>query len=167
MIVVSDTSPLISLAAIGKLSLLQELYVQILIPTEVCQEATGSVITRPDGDDIIIQDWIISLSVKNAILVQAMESELDRGEAAAISPALELKADLVLIDERLARQVANRMGLNVVGVLGVLLEAKKKGMLSFVRPSLDALLTKAGFWFTPTLYDRVLFAAGENTEYKS
>ena len=66
--------------------------------------------------------------MQNEMVVRALQGELDHGEAAALALAVELQADVVLIDERRARAVASRLGLNVVGVLGVLVEAKHKAL---------------------------------------
>jgi len=68
---------------------------------------------------------------------------------------------MVLIDERRARAVATRLGLNGVGVLGVLVEAKPKALISQLKPILDDLITRAGFWVSAQLYERVLQAVGE------
>ena len=78
-----------------------------------------------------------------------------------MSIATELRADLILLDERLGRAIASRLGLRTLGLLGALLEAKHRGLVSSVKPILDDLVTKAGFWITSDLYDRVLRAVGE------
>ena len=90
-----------------------------------------------------------------------LKLQLDPGEAEAIALALELKSDLLLLDERRARTVASRLALRVVGLLGMLIEAKQKGLLPLVRPVLDDLEVKAGFWITETLRARILQVAGE------
>jgi hypothetical protein len=99
--------------------------------------------------------------VTSQAIVDALQAELDIGEAEAIALAVEKQANLLLSDERRGRQVATRMGLTYIGLLGVLLEAKRKGFLPEVKPVLDDLLAKAGFWVSPQLYTRVLQAAGE------
>ena len=88
-------------------------------------------------------------------------SELDIGEAEAIALAVEVKADLLLLDERLGHKIASRLGLSVIGLLGVLLNAKRRGFLAGVRPVLDAVIAVAGFWDSGRLYSRVLDEAGE------
>jgi hypothetical protein len=87
--------------------------------------------------------------------------ELDAGEAEAIALAVEMQADIVLLDERLARRVGARLGLRFVGVLGLLVESKRRGLIPFVKPVLDALITRAGFWVGNSLYLRVLAEVGE------
>ena len=82
-------------------------------------------------------------------------------EAEAIACALEVKAKLLLIDERRGRLVANRLGLSVTGLMGVLLLARKRGLIDSIRPSLDDLRRVAGFWISDALYRRVIEEAGE------
>ncbi|CDH44858.1 conserved hypothetical protein [Candidatus Contendobacter odensis Run_B_J11] len=94
-------------------------------------------------------------------VVTVLRLELDAGEAEALACALELNADLVLLDERRAREIAQRLGLRFIGLLGVLIEAQRQRRLPRVRPVLDSLRQKAGFWMTDALYQRVIAAAGE------
>ncbi|MDZ7380002.1 MAG: DUF3368 domain-containing protein [candidate division KSB1 bacterium] len=161
MIVVSDASPLISLAMTGHLELLKHLYQQVLIPDAVYQELIGNDVERPGAVAVQTLEWIIAQPVQNEMVVRALHGELARGEAAAIALAVERQADMVLIDERRARAVATRLGLNVVGVLGVLVEAKHKALIPQLKPILDDLITRAGFWVSAQLYERVLQAVGE------
>jgi predicted nucleic acid-binding protein len=105
--------------------------------------------------------WIVSQPVQNDTIVRALQGELDYGEAEALALAIEIQADLILIDERRARAIAARMGLSVVGVLGVLVEAKHKALVPLLKPILDALITQAGFWVSQHLYERVLHVVGE------
>ena len=88
---------------------------------------------------------------------------LDSGEAAALSPAVEIHADAVLIDERRGYEVAVQLGLRVIGILGILLRGKSSGFVPSVRPVLDALQRDAGFWLSDSLRNQVLQAAGESS----
>jgi predicted nucleic acid-binding protein len=161
LIVVSNSSPLIALSAIGHLELLHSLYDQIWIPEAVYQEVAGANASRPGAVEIRTAAWITSHLVKGNFLPRALDGELGRGEAEAIALAVERQADLLLIDERRGRKVAGRFGIRVLGVLGVLIEAKSKGLLLEVRPALNDLLTKAGFRISAALYQRALEEAGE------
>jgi predicted nucleic acid-binding protein len=116
MIVVSNTSPLTNLAAIGHFDLLHQ------------------------------------------------QGDLDRGEAETIARALELDSDLVLMDEEEGRHTARRFGLRVIGVVGVLLDAKSDGVIEAVRPYLDALRQTAGFYLGDAVYGHALSLAGEHEE---
>ena len=93
--------------------------------------------------------------------VGGSEGGLRHREAEVLALAVEVPADLVLFDERIARRVAARFGLRFVGLLGVLVEAKTKGLVLQILPILDQLLSQAGFWIAPQLYADVLHAAGE------
>ncbi|CCI21527.1 conserved hypothetical protein [Microcystis aeruginosa PCC 9808] len=89
-------------------------------------------------------------------MIEALADELDKGEAEAIALALELGADQVLIDERRGRRIAARLNLRYTGILGILVEAKNRGLISEVKPLLDALINQAGFWVAAPLYSSVL-----------
>ena len=153
MIVVSNSSPLISLGAIGRLDLLHDLFDEISIPPAVLQEVRSV--------DISPETWIVPREVDNPPLSQALESELDRGEAEAIALAIELRADLLLMDERRGRRLASRLGLKVLGVLGILVDAKRIGLIEKIEPVLVELRDKAGFRISTALYERALQEAGE------
>jgi uncharacterized protein len=161
MIVVSDSSPLISLAAIGHLDLLRNLYGTITIPRAVYDEVAMQDPGLPGVLETQTSDWIECRDVADARLVIALQARLDRGEAEAIALAVELQADLLLMDERLGRIEAARLGLRFIGILGALIEAKAKGDLLEIRPLLEELRTMAGFRVSDALYARVLREAGE------
>ena len=161
MIVVSNTSPIINLAAVGQLDLLRQLYGKVIIPQAVYHEITVIGAGQPGAMEVQTLEWIETKQVTNRALVMVLQTELDEGEVEAIALAIELRADLLLLDERLGRTIASRLGLQFIGLLGVLIEAKQKGYTPAVKPVLDDLVTKAGFWVSPQLYARVLQAAGE------
>jgi uncharacterized protein len=160
VIVVSDASPLIGLAAVGQLDLLQHLYGEVVIPAEVHRELTTSS-DAPGAAQVESASWIRVQAVQNRSLVDALSLQLDVGEAEAIALAVEVEAELLLMDERRGRSAAVRLGRRVVGVLGVLIEAKRSGHLPAVQPVLEALTVQAGFRFSEQLRRQVLEAAGE------
>jgi uncharacterized protein len=116
MIVVSDTSPITNLALIGQLSLLKQLYDVIVVPQAVAHEIAAVTPHLGDATDILQLDWIQVRQVANDTLVASLQLELDKGEAQAIALAVELKAELLLLDERRARVVASRLNLTFVGL---------------------------------------------------
>lgn len=124
MIIVSDTSPITNLAAIGRLDLLQTLYERIIIPSEVYDEMVRIGKVVPGMHEVKTLPWIETQEVvdKDRIceIVNTRE-KIDLGEAAAIALAIERKADVLLMNERRGRAVATEFGLKVVGLLGVLL----------------------------------------------
>ena len=161
MSVVSNASPLISLARIGKLDLLRQLYDELFIPEAVWHEVVIEGVGQPGADEVKAATWIKTQSVTNTPLVHALRQELDAGEAEAIALTLETQAELLLMDERVGREVARHLGLRYTGLIGVLVEAKHKGVLSAVKPQLDELRNIAGFRISDALYVRVLQDEGE------
>ena len=161
MIVVSNTSPLTNLAAIGQFHLLQALYEQIYIADGVWAELNAHGQPWPDSVEVAGTAWIEQHPVENQQLVTAFQRDLDRGEAESIALALEIGADLILLDEKDGRHAAKRLGLRVVGVLGILLEAKANGHIQLVRPHVDALRHTAGFFVSELVYQEVIKLAHE------
>lgn len=158
MIVVSNTSPLTNLAAIGLFHLLGNLYV---IADGVWEELNAYNQAWPGSQDVAAASWIERRAPQNQQAVMALRRDLDRGEAETIALALELGADLTLLDERDGRYAAQRFGLQVAGVLGILIEAKNRNHIRDVRPHLDALRQQAGFYIHESLYHQVLKLVGE------
>jgi len=162
VIIVSDTSSINNLAAINQLHLLQQLYQTVLIPEAVYQELTDPSFPVAGATEVQTFDWIQTLAVTNRSVVEMLNNELDIGEAEAIALALEVEADQVLIDERRGRLVAARLNLRYTGILGILVEAKSRGLIVEVKPLLDALISQAGFWVAAPLYNRVLRLVDED-----
>lgn len=156
MIVVSNASPLINLSRAGLLNLVPALYGAMLIPRAVWDEIVVEGAGQPGADEIKAAPWIQTRTVANVQLVQALRHSLDAGESEAIALALEAKADLLLMDERLGREMAQHLGLNYTGLIGMLVEAKRRGMIQAIKPCLDALRNLAGFRISGALYTRVL-----------
>ena len=161
MIVVSDTSPIHNLAAVEQLDLLRQLYDRVAIPSAVYQELLAAGETDPGALAVQTLDWIEVRSITNSAPLQELQAILDPGEAEAIALALELKAERLVIDERRGRQAASQRGLQVVGLLGVLLAAKQQGAIAQVQPILDALIAQ-GFWLRRAVYLEVLALAEED-----
>jgi hypothetical protein len=97
--------------------------------------------------------------------VNSLRSELDAGEAEAIALALELKADLLLMDERRGCAIAQQMNVLCSGILGMLIQAKHQGLIATVKPILDDLIATAGFWVDNALYHRILQKVCEDNAY--
>ncbi len=161
MRVVSNTSPLTNLAAIGQFDLLRALYGEIHIATGVQIELSAQGRRWPGLDEVDKSEWVKQQTARDQNLVVILRRDLDRGESETLALASELGADLVLMDERDGRRFAQRLGLRTVGVVGILLEAKKRGFLNQVRPCLDALRQEAGFYLSDGLYDSAIGWAEE------
>ena len=163
MSVVSTASPLISTAQIGKLDLLHQLYGEVFIPEAVWHEVVVKGAGEPGADEVKAATWIKIQSVTNTTLVHALRQELDAGETEAIALTRETPAELLLMAERVGRELARHLGLHYTGRIGVLVEAKPKGLLSAVKHLLDVLRNIAGFRIRDTLYERVLQDEGEES----
>lgn len=162
MTVVSNTSPISNLTIVGGLDLLRELYHTILIPPPVAVEiAAGKRIGRIPNVDL--PDWIHVGTISDYALVDSLQLELDVGESETIALAIETNSEFVLMDERKGRNAANSRGLRTVGLLGVLIDAKARGLLVEVKPILDDLVNKAEFWVSDALYQHVLAETGETS----
>ena len=126
MIVVSNTTPIIALSSIKKIELLRELYQNIYIPEEVYNEIKSK---KRYGFSEIDSDFFIVKRVQGLRYVNFLLNDVDRGEAEAITLAIELNADLVLIDERIGYKVALSQKLACFGTLGILSIAKRRGLI--------------------------------------
>lgn len=156
MSVVSNASPLINLARIDQLDLLPRLYGELLIPKAVWEEVVTEGAGQPGADEVKAATWIKIQAVANRSLARALRQELDAGEAEAIILALEVEAELLLMDERVGREISQHLGVHYTGLIGVLIEAKHKGLIGDVKPYLNALRDVAGFRIRDVLYTRVL-----------
>lgn len=156
----SDSTPLIHLAKMGRLKLLREFFGEIIIPEAVYREC---VLEGGDSEDALAiknAKWIKVEKISDEKLKRAIMLELDEGESEAIVLAIERNAELILIDDYDGREVARALGLKVVGTIGVLLRAKLLGKIESLREELERLKA-TGFWLSEELYERILKEAGE------
>lgn len=153
MIVVSDTSALTSLLQIGQVELLASVYSEVFIPEAVRDELLK--------EHPAIPSLVHCRRVAHQDEVRRLLQELDAGEAEAIVLAKELKADDLLMDETLGRRIAMREGLHVIGLMGVLLEAKGQGLIASVSKLTEELELKARFRVSTPVKEIIFRAAGE------
>jgi predicted nucleic acid-binding protein len=163
VIVVSDTSAITNLAAINQLRLLPLLYQQVIIPEAVYRELVDIEPLVPGSAEVQTATWLEVKLIANNEVVERLQSEvrLDPGESEAIALALELGADLLLIDERRGRAEADRLGIKITGLLGVLVEAKRKNLIVAVKPLMDDLIATSDFRVSSALYDQLLNIVNE------
>jgi hypothetical protein len=161
VIVVSDASPLVALSAVGKLDLLPTLYGEVIIPEAVYREAVTDAVGQPGYAERAAATWLRVESVADRTLVESFAGRLDPGEAEAIALAVQLSAELLLVDERRARQIASELGITITGVLGILTEAKQRGLISSVKLVVDQITDAIDFRLGQGVYERVLRALGE------
>ena len=162
MIVISDTSPITNLAAVELLEILHILYDRGIIPQAVYDEMTALGYQVPGTVEVQHLDWIETQSISDRSRVEELQLQLDRGEAEAIVLALELNADLLLIDERRGRKIALEQKVTqITGLLAILQEAKAKNLIPAIKPILDRLITENNFRISDKLYHTIIKFAGE------
>lgn len=164
--IISDTSVISNLISIEHIFLLEALYQKVIVPQAVYQELSRY---HPIFLDEIRKEKSPFLQVKtvmdkNRVYQLKQRAKLDDGESEAIILALELKTELLLIDERKGRAEAQRLGIKITGLLGVLLEGKTKGLIVAVKPLMDRLIEDSDFWISHLLYDKILVLAQEKSE---
>jgi predicted nucleic acid-binding protein len=157
-IVTSNTTPIVALALIQQLHLLEALYGEVWIPPAVQAEVLAGG-ARAGAAELRTATYIRTVALADPTRAD-MLNDLDRGEAEVIALAQEHHAHLVIIDERLGRRHAQRLGLSVTGVLGVLLKAKQEGHLGEIQP-LILQLRQGGIHLSDEVVARVLEIAGE------
>ncbi|MBN1993737.1 MAG: DUF3368 domain-containing protein [Anaerolineae bacterium] len=157
--VILNNTPLVALWSLGHLTLLRDLYGEVLIPQAVYEEFSAT--ERSIRQAALAEaPWIKTtpLSDPRQALVYV---GLDRGEAEVLALANERLARLVIIDERKGRRYAQRLGLPLTGVVGVLLTARHNGLIPALAPLIDQLLQE-GLFLTPALVEKSLELAGED-----
>lgn len=156
---VVNTGPLVFLSKIKRLSVLQK-FGYILVPQGVISEIkhkkdyVSTAVTKASSD------WLKIKTVKDKDLLNVLTKELDGGESEVICLALEQKADWVILDDHDARRYAHKYGLNVIGTLGLLAWAKKKGLIKSLKAEIDKL-QNCGFYARTELIDSLLKETGE------
>lgn len=145
---IPDTSCLIHLNRIGRHDLLDGLYDEIRIPPAVRTEFGG----LPDGMSLD--------SPERSFLLPRLRSTLDAGESEVIVLTLETEGAEAVLDDRAARREARNFGVKVVDTVGIVLRAKRSGLISQAAPVLEAL-SDHGFWMSNQLIEHALRRAGE------
>jgi predicted nucleic acid-binding protein len=149
--VVVDASPLIALARIERLELLREMFGGVVVPAAVWHEVVAAGSDKAGARQVATVAWIRRRDVVDQSAVAALRRDLGAGEAEAIVLARELPADLLIMDEHLGRCAARDFGVRTVGLVGVLVEARNRGLLPDAGSVADALYRKAGFWLSADL----------------
>ena len=157
--IVSDTSPLLYLYRIQALDWLPALGGDVRIPKAVELELQEGRRRGYDVPDPAGYDWLRIVD-PGVIPSEWLTLDLGRGELAVLSLALESPKCTVLLDDKRARRLARGAGLDVRGTLGVLIEAKARGLTERIEPFVDRLEI-GGMWLSDTIRDRVLALAGE------
>src|SRR5436309_14135705 len=160
---VADSSPLIFLAKLKRLDLLRREAEEVLAPPAVL----GEIAEQDDEAKHQIEEaqrtWLEMRPVRDVRLLAVLKRELGDGEAEAITLALETHAARIVLDDLDARRLADRLGLKLVGTLGLLLASKLRGEIPSLRAEIDRLRNE-GFRASPALVEAILRAAGEEDQ---
>ena len=157
---VTDASPLIALAKIGEFGLLQQLFGRVHVPDAVCREIRAKRdACAAELDAAMAAGWMAVVSVESSLPTLGL-STLGQGEAATLAYAIEHEASLVLMDEKAARSHARRHGIAVMGVLGILLSAKRRRFVPAIAPLIEQLQA-TDFRISHALVRDALTTAGE------
>jgi len=160
IVVVSDSSPIRALHHLELISLCRDLYGSVIVPQTVREELRHPTSTCPAIEVTRFEGLEVRTPRSNPADL-GVPSDLDAGETEAIALAIELNADLLLMDERKGTAAARQLRLETIGVFGVLLEAKRKGLIDNVLPHVDRLITELRFFASPALRERLARLAGE------
>src|SRR5262249_23248954 len=150
-----DTSPIRALAHLSLLTLLQELFDEVLVPPAVDVELRNP----PEGlprVDVRDFEFVTIETPRDRNKVQDLLKVLDPGESEALVVALEIGVSAILIDETAGRAMAKKLGLLPIGVLGILVRAKQRGLIPGVRSLLDRLRGELGFFISDQLHAEIL-----------
>lgn len=164
IIIISDSSPLISLAIINKLYILEKLFTKIYVSFAVYDEVTKSNKPFSDGLKTFLSGK--TQSVRNRMAVEMLLSDIGAGEAETIVLALEQRPDIVLIDDLKARKFAKMKGLKIIGTMGLLLKAKQEGLIKEVKPLISEMIFN-NIRINKSIIDITLQAAQEIYESKT
>jgi hypothetical protein len=159
MTIISNAGPLLSFARANLLALLREIVGALTIPEAVYDEIVVSGAGLPGADEVRDSAWITRAPVSDHRFVEQLPHTLHAGEREAIAMAREQRAALV-IDDQAARRVAEQYGVACMGSLRLLEEAKQRGIIAAVKPTLDALMA-AGMYLSDPLYHAFLRRMGE------
>ncbi|MDY6993683.1 MAG: DUF3368 domain-containing protein [Pseudomonadota bacterium] len=157
MIVIADASALVALAICDSLNVLELLFSKVKVSQAVFEEVTIS--GKPGAEELrrYLQNKVEKVNLNDFVIAG---SSLGNGELTSIALYKHLKADYLLIDEKAGRRVARLNNIKVIGSLGVLIEAKRKGIIKFIKPHIDTLMASK-IHFSALLLEHALKIANE------
>jgi predicted nucleic acid-binding protein len=162
MMIVSNSSVLIALSGIGRLEILLRRFPEgIIVPEAVWIEVVETGHGRTGAEKVATAGWISRRRIENRALATALQAFLDQGEAEVIALGQEIGADLLLLDEKGARNVAARLKYPVLGTVGLLVWARRQGLFPSLAKELTLLRQEGGFHLSKALHDYALQQVGE------
>ena len=163
--VISDSSPLIYLAWLGQFDLLRQLYGRVVVPAAVWEEVAMRGGNLPGAGELraaVQAGWVgIETPAKPLTAEEMAGAEIDLGEVQAIALARE-RGTVLIIDDLDGRLLARRLGVEVTGTIGVLVRAKRQGLIPALRPLVERLRHETNFHLSGALIDSTLADLGES-----
>jgi len=162
--VVADSSSFIHLAAIGRTELMRELYGRVLVPSAVWQEVVVAGQGRPGEVDLrraLSEGWVSIETPPPGLNLSASTAPLHPGEIEAIRLAMSKPDNLLVMDESAGRAAATGLGLNVIGIVGILVLAKQRGLIPNLSQELQRLRGPGRFRISTHLLQHALRLGGE------
>jgi len=159
-IVIINSTPIIALASIDSLYLLKELYKEVYIPKAVYDEICAKQGSKAQIEIVRAREWIQVRQIENVESKKFFRVQLHDGEVEVMILGKELGADLLVIDDYIAREYAKYLDFKITGTLGVILKAKEKGLIEKVKPFMDSLIQNR-IYIGNKVYEGVLKLTGE------
>lgn len=159
-LIVSNTTPIINLAEIGRLDVLEGLFGKVVVPPAVVEELVAKRELFPKAGHAA--DLFEIVQPQDRLLVRGFASVAHAGEAECLALAMENPGSLLILDDLQARALATANSLPFTGTLGLLVEAKAKGLVHAVAPLIEKLRLSARFWISSELETRILNEVGES-----
>ncbi len=160
-VVVVNSTPIIALASIQRLDLFKALYEVTYIPKAVFDEVMIKDNSQAQLELVKAREWIITKSISNNEAKKFFKVQLHEGEVEVMILGLEISADLLVIDDYMAREYAKYLDFKVTGSLGVLLRAKEKGIIPKIKPLMNDFIEN-GIYISDKLYYDILEIAEED-----
>ena len=159
-IVIVNSTPIIALSSIDSLNLLRKIYGTVIIPEAVKAEISFKSKSKAHYQLNKSSDWIQIREITNEFHKQMFKTQLHDGEVEVMILGQELNADLLVIDDFVAREHAKYLGFKVIGTIGILISAKSKGFIHQIKPLMDKLIIN-GIYISNRLYSEIIKIAGE------
>ena len=141
--------------------LLKDLFGKVYIPKAVENELLRINALKIDIHSLLEESWLETRRIENRTGINELLKYLDQGESEAIMLSKSLHCDLLLMDENKGRKLAKSIGIKVIGLIGIIVLSKEKGLIKKIKPYIDELRNEYGFWIKEELYLQILESVNE------
>ncbi len=159
--IVSNTTPISNFLHLGQMEILKKIFKELHVPMAVYSEIEAYFSGDNQWQKCLEEDFIIRAEVQTSAKIKELMTHLHTGEAEALCLCIENNAKLCLLDDRDARVIARLNKIPISGTLGVLIKAKKMGIIESVKEFMDRLRIDHHYWIDDAMYNNVLNLSGE------